>query len=76
MAQCNNNLGRSRCDYPPAFVLVNKFDSSSIDLSLKFRVSHFDIGLDVKSDLVRMIEILFKEHGIEIPFLRQDVHIR
>ncbi len=60
---------------PPAFVLVNKFNSSSIDLSLKFWVSHFDIGLDVRSDLVRNIEVLFKEHRIEIPFPRQDVHI-
>jgi small-conductance mechanosensitive channel len=42
---------------------------------MKFWVSHFDIGLDVKSDLIRAIEVLFREQGIEIPFPRQDVHM-
>lgn len=60
---------------PHPFVLVNRYRTSTIDLSLKFWVSHFDIGLDVKSDLIRAIEVLFREQGIEIPFPKQDVHI-
>jgi len=45
-------------------------------MSLKFRVGHFSIGFEVKSYLILAIDLLFKEHGIEIPFPHQDVHIR
>jgi len=61
---------------PPPFVLANKFGSSSVDLSLKFWVAHFDIGFDVKSDLIVAIDVLFREHGIEIPFPQQDINVR
>ncbi len=60
---------------PEPIVLANEFGNSSIDLSLKFWVSHFSIGFDVKSDLILAIDGLFKEHGITIPFPQQDVHI-
>jgi potassium-dependent mechanosensitive channel len=61
---------------PKPFVLVKEFNNSSIDMVLKFWVPHFDIGLDVKSDLMLAIDVLFREHGIVIPFPQQDVHIR
>ena len=61
---------------PKPLVLANEFNNSSVDLSLKFWVSHFSIGFDVKSDLILAIDRLFREHGIEIPFPQQDVHIR
>ncbi len=62
--------------HPEPIVLVNEFASSSVDMSLKFWVGHFSIGFDVKSDLILAIDVLFREHGIEIPFPQQDVHIR
>jgi len=31
--------------------------------------------MDVKSDVIRAIEVVFREQGIEIPFPRQDVHV-
>jgi len=61
---------------PEPIVLANEFNSSSVDLNLKFWVGHFSIGFEVKSDLILAIDVLFKEHGIEIPFPQQDVHIR
>jgi len=61
---------------PQPFVLASKFGNSSVDLSLKFWVAHFDIGFDVKSDLILAIDVLFREHGIEIPFPQQDIHVR
>lgn len=60
---------------PVPVVLANDFNNSSVDLSLKFWVPHFSIGFDVKSDLILAIDVLFKEHGIVIPFPQQDVHI-
>jgi len=62
--------------HPEPVVLVNEFASSSVDMSLKFWVGHFSIGFDVKSDLILAIDVLFREHGIVIPFPQQDVHIR
>ena len=62
--------------HPEPIVLVNEFANSSVDMSLKFWVGHFSIGFDVKSDLILAIDVLFREHGIEIPFPQQDVHIR
>ena len=60
---------------PAPFVLVNQFGNSSIDLSLKFWVPHFSMGLEVKSDLVLAIDKLFRTHGITIPFPQQDVYL-
>ena len=61
--------------HPEPFVQANEFNSSSIDLVMKFWVPHFSIGFDVKSDLILSIDALFREHGIQIPFPQQDVHI-
>jgi small-conductance mechanosensitive channel len=60
---------------PEPVVQANEFNNSSVDLILKFWVGHFSIGFDVKSDLILAIDVLFKEHGIVIPFPQQDVHI-
>jgi small-conductance mechanosensitive channel len=62
--------------HPEPIVLVNEFAHSSVDMSLKFWVGHFSIGFDVKSDLILAIDVLFREHGIEIPFPQQEVHIK
>jgi small-conductance mechanosensitive channel len=61
---------------PEPVVMANEFNNSSVDLILKFWVGHFNIGFDVKSDLILAIDVLFKENGIVIPFPQQDVHIR
>ncbi|MEI6883945.1 MAG: mechanosensitive ion channel domain-containing protein [Bacteroidota bacterium] len=61
---------------PQPLAFVTKFSSSSVHISLKFWVPHFDIGFDVRSDLIVSIDSLFRERGIIIPFPQQDVHIR
>jgi potassium-dependent mechanosensitive channel len=62
--------------YPEPIVLANEFNTSSVDLNLKFWVGHFSVGFDVKSDLILAIDLLFRENGIQIPFPQHDVHIR
>jgi len=61
---------------PEPIVWALEFNSSSVDLILKFWVGHFSIGFDVKSDLILAIDQLFRKHGIKIPFPQQDVYIR
>ncbi len=61
--------------YPEPFVMVTQFNNSSVDLVLKFWVSQFMTGFELKSDLMVAIDRCFKEHNIVIPFPQQDLHI-
>lgn len=61
---------------PSHCIQVIDFNESSIDLIIKFWVQHFEIGADVKSDVLKAIDIAFKEHKIEIPYPQQDVHVQ
>lgn len=62
--------------FPQPIVLITEFNDSSIDIDIKFWVPDFNIGLDVKSDLILAIDSIFKENGIVIPFPQQDIHIK
>lgn len=59
--------------HPEPLIQINQFNNSSIDFVLKFWVTHFSIGLDVKSDLIIAIDKLFKENNIIIPFPQLDI---
>jgi small-conductance mechanosensitive channel len=61
--------------YPEPFVMVTEFNNSSVDLVLKFWVSQFMTGFELKSDLLVAIDRCFKEHNIIIPFPQRDVHV-
>ncbi|HWS59698.1 MAG TPA: mechanosensitive ion channel domain-containing protein, partial [Flavobacterium sp.] len=61
---------------PEYIIQVSDFNDSSIDFVIKFWVQHFEIGLDVKSDILKAIDVAFKEHNIKIPFPQQDVHVQ
>lgn len=61
--------------YPAPLVLIHLLNDSSVDFRLLFW-SDINVGLSVKSDLLRHIYDSLNQHGIEIPFPQQDVHIR
>lgn len=61
---------------PEPIVLLTQFNNSSIDFVVKFWVHHYDMGLDMKSDLIIAINNAFKENNIEIPFPQNDIHIK
>jgi len=56
--------------------LFTKFNDSSIDVSIKYWISHFIYGNDIKSDLIAAINEAFNENGIVIPFPQRDIHIQ
>lgn len=62
--------------YPPPFVVFKEFSSSSIDMAIKFWVADYANGIVVKSDLIIVIDKLFKEKNIVIPFPQQDVFVK
>jgi small-conductance mechanosensitive channel len=56
-------------------VFFTQFNESSIDISIKYWVPHFNYGNDVKSNLIMGIDVALKENNIVIPFPQQDLHI-
>lgn len=62
---------------PTPEVRFEDFGASSLDFGLLVWVADpFEEGLRIASDLRFAIEARFREHGIEIPFPQQDLHIR
>jgi potassium efflux system protein len=60
---------------PKPAVLFLNFSSSSIDLKVIFWVRDYKEGATVKSDLIKAIDVAFKENDIVIPFPQQDLYI-
>lgn len=60
---------------PLPAIWFTKFGESSIDLVLKYWISHFDFDNDTRSDLIIAIDKTLKENNIVIPFSQQDIHI-
>lgn len=60
---------------PLPAIWFTKFGESSIDLVLKYWISHFDLDNDTRSELIIAIDKTLKENNIVIPFSQQDIHI-
>jgi small-conductance mechanosensitive channel len=61
--------------YPTPMVWYTKFNDSSIDFVIKYWVSHYNFGNDIRNDLIIAIDLAFKANNIEIPFSQQVVHL-
>ncbi|WP_298711554.1 mechanosensitive ion channel domain-containing protein [Chitinophaga sp.] len=61
--------------FPAPLVVIHLLNDSSVDFRVLFWTD-INVGLTVKSDLLRTIYDSLNSHGIEIPFPQQDVHIR
>lgn len=61
---------------PGPIIWATTFNESSIDFVVKYWVSHFNYGNDVKSDLIISIDEEFKRNNIVIPFPQRDIHIQ
>lgn len=60
---------------PLPVIWFTKFGDSSIDLVLKYWISHFDFDNDTRSELIIAIDKTLKENNIVIPFSQHDIHI-
>jgi potassium efflux system protein len=60
---------------PMPVIWFTKFGDSSIDLVLKYWISHFDFDNETRSQLIITIDKTLKENNIVIPFSQQDIHI-
>jgi small-conductance mechanosensitive channel len=61
---------------PAPLVLVNQFADSSIEFRLLFWTDDIGNWVNLKSEVLEEIDVVFKQHGIEIPFPQQDIYIK
>jgi potassium-dependent mechanosensitive channel len=61
---------------PPPSVFFVDFGESSLDFEIRAFVDSLDKRLRVRHEINVAVERALREHGIEIPFPRRDVHIR
>jgi small-conductance mechanosensitive channel len=62
--------------YPAPDTIFVGFGSSSIDFILRFWVYTIDDRMRIRTDVAVIIDRLFREEGITIPFPQQDLHLR
>lgn len=61
---------------PEPLVWATDFGESSINFVMKFWVSNFMFGSDVKSEIILEIDKKFREHNINIPFPQREITIK
>ncbi|MDX2480489.1 MAG: mechanosensitive ion channel [Desulfuromusa sp.] len=62
--------------YPDLSIIFDGFGASSIDFNLRFWVKSIDDRVRIRTDVAIIIDRLFREEGISIPFPQQDLHLR
>ena len=61
---------------PAPLILFKDFGESSLDFELIFWTNQLFVIEQVKSELRFMIDEVFREHDIQIPFPQRDLHIK
>lgn len=75
-------LNRAACEHPDVFSypepnsVFEAFGNSSIDFKLRFWIQSIDDRMRIRSEVAVIIDRLFREEGIQIPFPQQDLHLR
>ena len=62
---------------PPPVVWLDQFGESSIDFKIHCWINDPEEGVgNVRSDVLKRLWALFKEHDIDIPFAQRDVNLK
>lgn len=62
---------------PPPTVWWSGFGDNSIDFTIHCWISDPEEGVgNVRSDVLKHLWALFKEHGVEIPYPQRDLHLK
>ncbi len=62
--------------YPEPNTIFECFGNSSIDFTLRFWVHSIDDRMKIRSEVAVIVDRLFREEDITIPFPQQDLHLR
>jgi small-conductance mechanosensitive channel len=62
---------------PEPKVLLMNFGSNSVEFEIRFWITDPEEGVSgVRSEVLKRVWRLFKEHGIELPFPQLDLYLR
>jgi small-conductance mechanosensitive channel len=62
---------------PPPAVWWSGFGDNSVDFTIHCWINDPEEGVgNVRSDVLKHLWVLFKEHGVEIPYPQRDLHLR
>ncbi len=62
--------------YPEPDTIFEEFGNSSINFKLRFWIHTIDDRVKIRSEVAVIVDRLFHELGIEIPFPQRDLHVR
>ncbi|PKP63148.1 MAG: mechanosensitive ion channel protein, partial [Alphaproteobacteria bacterium HGW-Alphaproteobacteria-9] len=64
-------------DTPPPTVWMSEYGDSSVNFTIHCWITDPEDGVgNVRSEVLKNLWWLFKEHGIEIPFPQRDINLR
>ncbi len=75
LLECASDNG-AVLDHPEPELLLLEFNDSALDLELRVFIPDIRDSFSVASDLRLSILESLREHGVEIPYPQQDLHIR
>ena len=76
MMQATRSVARVLGDPEPK-VLLMAFGARAVEFEIRFWISDPEEGLsNVRSEVLKQVWHLFREHGIELPFPQQDVRVK
>jgi small-conductance mechanosensitive channel len=62
---------------PAPTVWLHAFGNSAIEFEIQLWIDDPEAGVgNIRSDLLKRIWVLFKEHGIHLPYPQRDLHIK
>ena len=62
--------------HPEPDTIFEEFGNSSINFKLRFWIHSIDDRVKIRSEVAVIVDRLFREVGVEIPFPQRDLHLR
>ena len=76
MLQAANENPRVHADPPPS-VWLSSFGDSAIQFEIQLWIDDPEAGTgNIRSDVLKRIWVLFREHGVQLPFPQRDIHVK
>lgn len=62
---------------PPPAVWLSAFGDSAIQFEIQLWIDDPEAGVgNIRSDLLKRVWALFREHGVQLPFPQRDIHVK